>query len=374
MSQYVIKHDLEGEEYYRCNHCGKESVTKKGINVHISQKHRESQGNKCYQCSECFVNHTTFTGLRNHHEINHCKENFLYCFECEKSYKKVAAWYKHKERNHPEKPHSKPAPQYEKYSISMMVKDPCDDFKERLSEWDQLYQSVAKPKLLPGPAVVNSSVLRDFCNRYWQQDLVYHFVTHPDSKVFGNLIYFVFPFGAVCSCNILKHMKPNAMPADDKKHMHYLVMLNPVLLDKNLKTYYMNNYTDSLNSTFFKVVSKMHMLNTALYILGEKSSSGVCCHNSGVGLTDVQKESIRLEVQLMDPTFQYSDDEKKRQKEYMQGFDDIDQYETVPLKVSEPQRTWTRWYQRIKEAEQDPPIHPPYFWDNPENVSPNCEL
>ena len=283
----------------------------------------------------------------------------------------------HKSRNHVKKELEPASPvptiQYTKFSPSKMVSDPCVVLKERLREWDDVYSELPKLEFVEKmEPLKEADVLRDFVNRHdGDRELIRHMVCHPDSRVFGELIYFIFPYGCVCSCNILKHLNPSTrpIPPEEQKHMHYIVMLNQLLLDKNIKTHYMNNRTDALNTTFMVIKSKMHFLNSILYVMGRRSSSTVGCHNGNHGLSEEDKEDIRISIQSQDDTFQYSEEELRRQKAYMSGMMEWDlnteEFETVSVDPPKERKRWTRWAERFSDAKRNPPrsLHP-YFWDN----------
>ena len=89
------------------------------------------------------------------------------------------------------------------------------------------------------------------------------------------------------------------------------------LNEKNKLYTYMNHYTDSQKSVIFKIKSKIHLVNTVLYLLGKESRTGIPCHNSNTGLTYQEKSVIRRQVMAGAPSFQYSARELEAQRRYM---------------------------------------------------------
>lgn len=116
-------------------------------------------------------------------------------------------------------------------------------------------------------------------------------VCHPSCERFGGLIYNIFPFDTTCCCNFLHRISPDRMEElaaghfDEAKHVHKLVLIHEVLSEKNRRKAYVDSHTDMEGAMFFPMRSKMHMLNVCLYLMGRRSSSGVGCHNSNMGLT-----------------------------------------------------------------------------------------
>ena len=405
---YIVKHNDEGEEYYRCKWCEQESdqeltmqKQKRAMQQHVRRKHSSRPKAEDCQCTECFVSLPTFSALKLHQQKKHPEKTYYYCESCDyfchtdsalsshvfrehpsqkskeiecmdcwKTFETDNALFIHRHREHPRPQRPEPpSPQYTKATVSSIVKDPLHDSVEsRLGKWNEVFRGMEK---LPFSEWINplkdAKVLRGFVNQYWDSELVYQFVCHPDSKTFGELIDFIFPFACVCPCNVLRYRDPELvdMVPDGEKHMHYLVRINRVLLDPRLKSYYMLHYTDALKTSFKPLNSKLHMLNVALYLMGKQSSRGVDCHNAGsTGLTLDEKDSIREEVMYLDETFRYSKKELQQQKRYMAaGCDTCDMEESDITDIPEDKRKNTPWDEKLQKAKQDSPIGEPYFWD-----------
>ena len=338
------------------------------MNVH-SRRHSGPVPEQQQQCKECFV---VTSDIRQHHEQFHPDIKHYYCDGCDYFCKSQNTLSKHKTQKKHNKPEPQPEPIYQhvKYTIDKRVKLTEEEREARLKRWDEIYQGINDVPYanLVDPTGLEAGVIMDFVNRHWgeDRDLIFHMVTHPDARIFGKLIYVILPYAVVCSCNLLEHLEPGPIPDEDKKHCHYMVMLNRVLLDKNLRTDYMSTRTDAGKTTFFKMNSKMHCLTTTLYLMGKKSHLDVSCHNVNIGFSQAEKESIRMKIQNQDPSFQFSKKELQRQKAWRMGCDLPDDLPDEEPEVRE-RRKWTRWQHRYEAAEKQPPeCLAPYYWDQRE--------